>query len=206
MTTKISAVEAGKIGGANSAINSKIRMNERIIEYNLNPIRCTGCKKGLPYHKRKQKFCGHSCRAKCQNPKRGKKIIWTCLGCGKTKTVLSHTKKNYNNNKSKKYCGNDCQAMKIEKDTDILFEQGLLKDRTAIKKKLIARHGEHCFNCKRTEWQGVKIPLEVHHINGPGDDLPSSLQLLCPNCHALTPNYKGKNKGNGRAAQGLPLY
>lgn len=206
MTKKISPAEAGKIGGANSAISSKIRMNERIVEHNINPTCCKFCNKGLPYLKREQKFCSHSCRAKYQNSKRGKKITWTCVGCGKTETVLSHKKKKYGSNSdTKKYCDNNCQAMKIEKDTDILFEQGLIKGRPAIKKKLIARHGEHCFNCKLTEWQGVKIPLEVHHINGADNNFPSNLQLLCPNCHALTPTWKGKNKGNGRAAKGLPL-
>ena len=26
----------------------------------------------------------------------------------------------------------------------------------------------------------------------------TNLTLLCPNCHSLTPTYKGANKGNGR--------
>jgi len=25
------------------------------------------------------------------------------------------------------------------------------------------------------------------------------MRLLCPNCHAQTPTYKSKNRGNGRA-------
>ncbi len=58
--------------------------------------------------------------------------------------------------------------------------------------------GHKCENCGLEEWQGKKIPLEVHHIDG--NELNSglsNLQILCPNCHALTDNYKGKNINKG---------
>lgn len=52
-----------------------------------------------------------------------------------------------------------------------------------------------CERCKRTEWENEKIPLELHHINGNNtDNRLENLQLLCPNCHALTDNYRAKNK------------
>lgn len=41
---------------------------------------------------------------------------------------------------------------------------------------------------------GQEIPLEVHHLNGDNkDNDPNNLQLVCPNCHALTDFYRGKN-------------
>ena len=54
-----------------------------------------------------------------------------------------------------------------------------------------------CEKCGLTEWQGEKIPLEVHHIDGNrrNNDL-SNLQLLCPNCHSLTDNFRGKGLNN----------
>lgn len=43
---------------------------------------------------------------------------------------------------------------------------------------------------------GKPIALELHHINGVKDDLRiENLQILCPNCHAFTDNYRGKNIG-----------
>jgi len=50
-----------------------------------------------------------------------------------------------------------------------------------------------CECCGLSKWQGQKIALELHHINGIKDDLRiENLQILCPNCHAYTDNYRGK--------------
>ena len=67
----------------------------------------------------------------------------------------------------------------------------------SLKKRLI-KEGlkEHrCEECKNTEWNGKPIPLELHHINGDRtDNRLENLQILCPNCHAQTEHYRGKNK------------
>lgn len=52
-----------------------------------------------------------------------------------------------------------------------------------------------CENCLMISWQGFPIPLELHHKDGNRKNNQfSNLELLCPNCHALTDNYRGKNK------------
>ena len=41
--------------------------------------------------------------------------------------------------------------------------------------------------------------LEINHIDGDGaNHLPSNLEVICPNCHSLTPNYRARNLGKGR--------
>lgn len=52
---------------------------------------------------------------------------------------------------------------------------------------------EKCEMCGRKTWMGNKIPLELHHIDGNryNNDF-GNLQLLCPNCHSLTPNHSKK--------------
>ena len=52
-----------------------------------------------------------------------------------------------------------------------------------------------CELCGLYEWQDNPIPLELHHINGNNrDNRLDNLKLLCPNCHALTDSYRGRNK------------
>lgn len=53
-----------------------------------------------------------------------------------------------------------------------------------------------CSRCKLMEWQGESITLELDHVNGDNtDNRLENLRMLCPNCHALTPTWRGrKNK------------
>ena len=52
-----------------------------------------------------------------------------------------------------------------------------------------------CECCGITEWRGKPTPLELDHINGINyDNRLENLRLLCPNCHAQTDTYRGRNK------------
>jgi predicted HNH restriction endonuclease len=51
-----------------------------------------------------------------------------------------------------------------------------------------------CEICELIDWYGKPIKLQLHHMNGVNDDnQESNLQILCPNCHAQTENWSGKN-------------
>ncbi len=68
-----------------------------------------------------------------------------------------------------------------------------------LRKRLIIEGlKEHrCECCGLTEWLGEPIPLELDHIDGNHhNNLFENLKILCPNCHAKTPTYRGKNKKN----------
>lgn len=65
-----------------------------------------------------------------------------------------------------------------------------------LRKKLLKEgFKEHiCECCLNTTWNNVPIPLEVHHKDGDkNNNQIENLELLCPNCHALTDTYRGKN-------------
>jgi Zn finger protein HypA/HybF involved in hydrogenase expression len=52
-----------------------------------------------------------------------------------------------------------------------------------------------CECCGNDEWLGQPIPLELHHIDGDNTNNElENLQILCPNCHAMTTTYRGLNR------------
>lgn len=54
-----------------------------------------------------------------------------------------------------------------------------------------------CEKCGITEWNGCPAPLELDHINGNHEDNRlENLQILCPNCHAQTDTYRGRNRSD----------
>lgn len=77
------------------------------------------------------------------------------------------------------------------------FRKGNTIKRSAALKALIALRGHRCEHCGNTQWFDKPIPLEIHHRDGDSlnNDL-NNLQLLCPNCHAFTDNYRGRNINN----------
>ena len=59
---------------------------------------------------------------------------------------------------------------------------------------IVALRGHKCENCGLETWLEKPITLEVHHKDG--EHLNNELdnfQLLCPNCHSYTENWRGKN-------------
>lgn len=80
---------------------------------------------------------------------------------------------------------------------EILVEDSTYQSFKLAKRLLKEGYKERkCELCGNTHWYNYLIPLELHHINGiKTDNRLENLQMLCPNCHALTDNYRGKNIG-----------
>ena len=96
------------------------------------------------------------------------------------------------------YDGKQCMELLdyIESGHYVKLQDYLQKNKrpnsTAIRHKLIIEGYKDavCENCRRREWLNEPIPLQLHHIDGNhNNNSIDNFQLLCPNCHALTPNY-----------------
>lgn len=90
---------------------------------------------------------------------------------------------------------------------DILKENSPYQSYRLAKRLVKEGLKEHrCECCNITEWLGQPIKLELHHINGDhNDNRLENLQLLCPNCHAYTDNYRGKNQGKSAQDENLEV-
>jgi DNA-binding CsgD family transcriptional regulator len=55
-----------------------------------------------------------------------------------------------------------------------------------------------CEVCGIASWNGRRISLALHHVNGDRhDNRIENLQLLCPNCHSQTDTFAGRNGRSG---------
>lgn len=89
---------------------------------------------------------------------------------------------------------------------DIFCENSKVSCTSRVKNKIfeLSLKEYKCECCGLTEWNGDKIPLELHHINGDRtDNRMENLQILCRNCHAQTDNFCGKNIKNKKVKKTL---
>lgn len=80
---------------------------------------------------------------------------------------------------------------------------------SGLKKRLIDDgYKKHvCENCKLNTWNGLPIPIELDHINGKSNDNRlDNLRILCPNCHAQTETYRGKNQNRKCKTNSIEKY
>ena len=55
-----------------------------------------------------------------------------------------------------------------------------------------------CNMCGISRWLDGEVPLQLDHKDGNKDNNNlKNLRLLCPNCHALTPQYRLKDEFKG---------
>lgn len=155
---------------------------------------CLYCGKEIlgPYRFQK-KFCNHSCAAKNR-----RKPHKTCLECGKPITRKSI------------FCSATCYSEHLYKK---YIEKWLLGLETGsqvtgnfctyVKRYLLEINNYTCqtpgCNCNFINPYTGNSILQIHHIDGDyTNNSFENLQLLCPNCHAMTDNYGSRNKNSTR--------
>ena len=89
------------------------------------------------------------------------------------------------------------RAPASDADRELLVADRPQTNRSHLKQRLIAegRKENRCERCGISEWLGDGLNMEIHHVNGNGkDNREENLRMLCPNCHAQTPNWGGRNR------------
>ena len=113
---------------------------------------------------------------------------------------------------SKSYCKNCWSGNKtISQNKLNLWISGIWNGSTKnkslsklIRNYLLEEANYSCSKCgfNKNHPDDNKTILEINHIDGDGTNhKKENLEVLCPNCHALTSSYRGRNYGNGR-----PVY
>jgi len=95
----------------------------------------------------------------------------------------------------------ECNLIGLEREKYTL-EEVFCKNSPVTQKTLrgyIERHKVLSYRCVKCgcdgRWQDGEIALEIDHIDGDcTNNQISNLRYLCPNCHALTETYRGRNK------------
>jgi len=169
-----------------------------------NTKNCKQCR--VKFYHNTNIFCTQKCAAIFNNKNKLKKIKQNyisrkCKRCGND--IL-------NKRKSAVYCSLNCS--RIYKKEQLILKKDLLIENnqpTATKLEsnsfncksyLIRKFGKKCMRCGWAEVNPTsgRVPIELEHKDGncTNNNL-ENLELLCPNCHSLSPYYKGANKRKG---------
>jgi hypothetical protein len=193
--------QAGRLGAAITAHRFR---QEAIRSYYESPNRCLHCDEIIHVSEgarvaeiRKKKFCGQSCSAIYNNTRRNRQTP-TCQVCG------THVTKG-----SEKFCSVTCHKQHRHTEYIQRWKAGLedgvngggMSISPTIRKYLFEQRGPACWKCGWSQVNPVtnRVPLQVNHIDGnPLNNKEENLELICPNCHSITPNFGALNMGNGR--------
>lgn len=167
--------------------------------YDVLMNECAGCGSQTS----NAKYCSRSCSVRINNaltPKRRRRAPIVCPGCN-------------NQTYNLKFCSQVCQHNAAR---NVKIQEWLSGGSGSSPSGYLASwarnyirelHHDSCEKCGWNEKHPISgaIPVQIDHIDGdPRNNTFSNLQLLCPNCHSLTPTFGAMNNAASRAKYGQP--
>lgn len=162
------------------------------------------------------KYCSSSCAAKINNslfPKRISSFLYQDSSSHKNTILFKKKCKNCDNElirqNSSYFCSQICHKdFQYKENLNQWRDEGFLgyTGKTIQLKKFIRRFllEEANNKCSKCGWGEIneitqKAPLEINHIDGNAKNcIKDNLEVLCPNCHSLTHNFRNLNKNSAR--------
>jgi len=158
-------------------------------------VNCIECGTELYVDKRaSSKVC------KCDNCRKQKKFkgLIYCLHCNK---LIPKRKR-------AKFCSQKCKNTYTRNLYITEWKNGNISGNdiggtlsSIVRRYIFDKYNSKCQKCGWSEIHSLtgKIPLQINHIDGNYlNSKEENLELMCPNCHSLTPNYGSLNRGFGR--------
>lgn len=161
----------------------------------FNRVRyCLNCGKPIVGGDSKQKFCSRSCSAIYNNKTKEKKKRY-CLNCGKEIKQGNFCNNTcYGKYKAKQYI----ERWKRKEENGLSGNYQII---TAVRDYIFEKNENKCECCGKNyinPYTNLSV-LQIHHRDGDcTNNSEENLQLLCPNCHAMTENFGRRNKNATR--------
>ena len=221
--------DAGKLGYEASKKTRLLNTAIKQHKYYINPNRCLFCDEIIPYEKKQNKFCTKSCAATFNNKgvRRHGKAPLLCATCNlptrnyKTKFCsekcsIEYKSTNKQSNKisichcgniiktlNKSFCSNQCfQHKKMKDKYNLMKTKNIPIGPNSLRNIMLYVCDNKCEICNRAEWNNQPIPVVIDHIDGHSNNNKlSNLRIICCNCDALLPTYKGRNKNSDRQSR-----
>lgn len=137
------------------------------------------------------------------------KVSYCCIQCGK-EIIDNHIRT---------FCSNECRKAFEESHYQEYIERWKRGEESGctpsykihkyVKRYLVEKNNNSCQECgwNRINEHTGSVPLQIHHIDGDcTNNSEENLQLLCPNCHALTENFGSRNKNSKRVFRKQKLF
>lgn len=168
---------------------------------------CKKCGEDFKPQKGLINYCSLQCRnSRTLSDETKKKISISIRSSKKFRDAMKDRKgicKKYNKIQNKKKLLNTSKEKKrLKKIINNRKEEILSADFDTLKferrrERIIYEQNGKCFKCKLDKWNNENIPLELDHIDGNNKNNDrNNLEMLCPNCHAQTKTWRGRNKKN----------